>query len=105
MKHDAMMIVRMNILNRIDGIAAQRGHITLARVCEEVDGIRHLARTYGLEAVERLASTLGTALALDGHGPVVLSYLDLRRDAADCQDAGPDVVTTIQAAAALRLGA
>lgn len=105
MKYDAMLMVRTDILNRIDSLAAQRGHLSLARTCEEVDGIRHIARTYGLEPVERLASMLESALALDGHGPVVLSYLDLMRDAASCESAGPDVSSAYLAAMSLRLGA
>ena len=105
MKYDAMLMIRTDILNRIDGIAAQRGHLSLARVCEEVDGIRHLARSYGLETVERLASLLESALALDGHGPVILSYLDLMRDATGCEAVGPDVSDAYLAAMSLRMGA
>lgn len=105
MKYDAMLMIRTDILNRIDAIAAQRGHLSLSRICEEVDCIRHIARTYGLEPVERLASTLESALALDGHGPVVLSYLDMMRDAAGCEEAGPDVSVAYLAAVSLRMGA
>ncbi|CAN5431550.1 hypothetical protein BH10PSE12_BH10PSE12_37950 [soil metagenome] len=105
MKYDAMLMVRTDIVNRIDSLAAQRGHLSLARTCEEVDGIRHIARTYGLEPVERLASMLESALALDGHGPVVLSYLDLIRDAASCTAAGPDASAAYVAALSLRMGA
>lgn len=104
-KHDAMLMVRTQIINRIDSLAAQRGHISLARTCEEVDQIRHVARTYGLEPVERLASMLESALALDGHGPVVLSYLDLMRDAAGCEAAGPEASAAYLAAASVRAGA
>ncbi|HEX7783743.1 MAG TPA: hypothetical protein VF509_13115 [Sphingobium sp.] len=105
MKHDAMLMVRTDIVNRIDSLAAQRGHISLARTCEEVDGIRHIARTYGLEPVERLASMLESALALNGHGPVVLSYLDLMRDAAGCEQASPEINTAYLAAMSVRMGA
>jgi hypothetical protein len=105
MKYDAMLMVRTDIVKRIDALAAQRGHLSLARTCEEVDGIRHIARTYGLEPVERLASMLESALALDGHGPVVLSYLDLIRDAATCEQAGPDINSAYLAAMSLRMGA
>jgi hypothetical protein len=70
-----------------------------------VDRIRHLARSHGLDPVERLASMLESALAMNGHGPVVLSYLDLMRDAAGCEEVGPEVSTTYLAAASLRMGA
>lgn len=105
MKYDAMLMVRTDIVNRIDALAAQRGHLSLARTCEEVDGIRHVARTYGLDAVEKLASMLGSALALDGHGPVVLSYLDLIRDAASCGETGPNVSAAYVASMTMRMGA
>lgn len=105
MKFDGMLMVRTEILNRIDGLAAQRGHLSVPRICDEVDRIRHLARSHGLDPVERLASMLESALAMNGHGPVVLSYLDLMRDAAGCEEVGPEVSTTYLAAASLRMGA
>jgi hypothetical protein len=104
MKHDAMLVVRSGLRNRIDGIAAQQGHISLSRICEEIDIIRHDARTYGLEPVERLASTLESALALNGFGPVILSYLDLMRDAVECDDNSPEASTAYLAALSLRMG-
>lgn len=103
MKYDALLMVRTDILNRIDALAAQRGHLSVARICEEVDQIRHIARAYGLVPVERLASTLESALATGGHGPTVLSYLDLMRDAAGCVEVGPEVNTAYLAAASVRL--
>ncbi len=105
MKYDAMLMIRTDILNRIDGIAAQRGHLSLARICEEIDQIRHIARSHGLEPVERIASMLESAIALDGHGPVILSYLDMMRDAAGCEDVGPEVSAAYLAVLSLRMGA
>lgn len=105
MKHDAMLMIRADVVNRIDALAAQRGHIRLSTMCEEVDHIRHIARSYGMEPLERLASMLESALALDGHGPIILSYLDMMRDAAECQDIGPQVSNTYMAAISLRVGA
>lgn len=104
MKHDAMMVVRSGLRNRIDAIAAQQGHISLSRICEEIDIIRHDARVYGLAPVERLASTLESALAVGGLGPVILSYLDLMRDAVECEDATPEASTAYLAALSLRMG-
>jgi len=105
MRHDAMLMIRTDLLNRIDAIAAQTGHVTLARLAQEVDHIRHVARAYGLEPLERLASTLETALAFDGHSAVILSYLDLMRDAAGCEEVGPEVSAAYLAALSLRVGA
>lgn len=99
-----MLLVRADIVSRIDSLAAQRGHANLVRTCDELDGIRHIARNYGLEAVERLASMLGSALALDGVGPVVLTYLDLMRDAAASETNDADVSDACIGLARLRTG-
>ena len=100
MKYDATLAVRTDIVNRIDGLAAERGHLSFSRICEEIDRIRYTARNFGMDEVERLAAILETALALDGHGPVVLSYLDLMRDAASampCDIVVPHPTATIRA--------
>ncbi len=104
MRHEAMTIVRSGLRQRIDAIAAQQGHISLSRICEQIDMIRHDARAYGLEPVARLASTLETTLATDGLGPVILSYLDLMRDAVECEDNGPETISAYLAALSARLG-
>lgn len=104
MQHDAMTIVRSGLRSRIDAIAAGRGHITLSRICEEIDTIRHDARVHGLEPLERLASTLESALARHGMGPVILSYLDLMRDAVECEDSSPEASAAFLAALSLRMG-
>jgi hypothetical protein len=81
-KHDATRAIRLDLMRRIDGLAAQRGHVSVPRIRDEVDQIRHIARSFHIDALEGLAGTLQTVLTLYGHGPVVLSYLDLMRDAA-----------------------
>lgn len=68
-------------MRRIDGLAGQRGHLSVPRIHDEVDQIRHIARAFHFDSVESLAGTLQTALSLHGLGLVVLSYLDLMRDA------------------------
>lgn len=105
MPHDALLIVRSDLVRRIDDIATASGRISLAGLCEQIDAIRRTARIHGLEGVERLASLLETAIAYNGHGPVVLSYLDLMRDAAECAAHGPEACTTYAAAMSLRMGA
>src|SRR3546814_8230300 len=72
MNRDAMIMVRSGLLDRIDAIAAQSGSLKLAQLCEQVDVIRHIARVHDLRPVEQFASTLESALALDGHGAMVL---------------------------------
>ncbi|MEQ6335535.1 hypothetical protein [Sphingobium sp. MK2] len=81
MRHDPMLAILADLMRRVDGIASERGHVSVVRLHDEVDQIRHIARAFHLDEVEGLAGTLESALSLHGLGPVVLSYLDLMRDA------------------------
>ena len=81
MRHDPMLARLADLMRRVDGIASERGHVSVVRLHDEVDQIRHIARAFHLDEVEGLAGTLESALSLHGLGPVVLSYLDLMRDA------------------------
>ena len=89
MRHDPMLAILADMLRRVDGLAGQRGQVSLLRMSDEVDQIRHVARAYHIDSVEGLADTLQSALSLQGTGPVILSYLDLMRDAiaAEMDDA------------------
>lgn len=81
MRQDSRLVVRADLIRRIDGLAGQRGHLSVPRIHDEVDQIRHIARAFHFDTVESLAGTLQSALSLHGLGLVVLSYLDLMRDA------------------------
>ena len=89
MRHDPMLAILADMLRRVDGLAGQRSQVSLLRMSDEVDQIRHVARAYHIDSVEGLADTLQSALSLQGTGPVILSYLDLMRDAiaAEISDA------------------
>lgn len=80
MKYDAMLAIYADLLRRVDALAAQRGHLSVPRIHDEVDQIRHIARSFHIDDVEVMAGTLESVLSLDGHGPVVLSYLDRMRE-------------------------
>ncbi len=92
MRHDPMMAILANLLERVDGLAGERGHLSVSRLRDEVDQVRHLSRAYHIDSVESLACTLESALSLQGMGPVVLSYLDLIRDAIAAEMPGADVI-------------
>jgi hypothetical protein len=81
MRHDPMLAILADLMRRVDGLASQRGHVSAPRLQDELDQIRHIARAFRLDTVETLAGTLESALSLHGLGPIVLSYLDLMRDA------------------------
>ncbi|MGE4321401.1 MAG: hypothetical protein AB7E60_00050 [Sphingobium sp.] len=80
MRHDRTLATLTDLLRRIDGLASQRGHLSGPRLNDEVDQIRHIARTANIGGVEGLALTLQSALSLHGQAPVILSYLDRMRD-------------------------
>jgi hypothetical protein len=82
MRQDATLAIRADILRRIDALAAQRGHLSVPRIHDEIDQIRHIARSFHFDAIEGLADTLQSVLSVNGHGPTILSYLDLMREAA-----------------------
>ncbi|AEG50027.1 hypothetical protein Sphch_2366 [Sphingobium chlorophenolicum L-1] len=92
MRHDPMPVILADLLCRVDGLAGERGHVSVARLRDEIDQIRHIARAFRLDTVECLASTLQSALSLQGAGPVVMSYLDLMRDAIAAEMPEADVI-------------
>lgn len=95
MRHDPMLAILADLLRRVDGLAGQRGHLSVARLRDEVDQIRHVARAFHIDSVEGLAGTLQSALSLQGMGPVVLSYLDLMRDAIGAEMPAAQVIPMV----------
>ncbi|MDI1294357.1 MAG: hypothetical protein PSY12_00430 [bacterium] len=81
MRHDPMLAILADLMRRVDGLADQRGHMSAVRLYDEIDQIRHIARAFHLDSVEGLADILQSVLSLHGLGSIVLSYLDLMRDA------------------------
>ncbi|KKW93713.1 MULTISPECIES: hypothetical protein [Sphingobium] len=81
MRHDPMLAILADLLRRVDGLAGERGHVSVPRLRDEIDQIRHVARAFHIDSVEGLAGTLQSALLLQGAGPVIMSYLDLMREA------------------------
>ncbi len=95
MRHDPMLAILADLMRRVDGLANQRGHLSVPRLHDELDQIRHIARAFRLDTVEGLAGTLESALSLHGLGPIVLSYLDLMRDAIAQDMPVTDIVAII----------
>ncbi|NML10628.1 hypothetical protein HHL08_10780 [Sphingobium sp. AR-3-1] len=95
MRHDPMLAILADLMRRVDGLANQRGHLSVPRLHDELDQIRHIARAFRLDTVEGLAGTLESALSLHGLGPIVLSYLDLMRDAIAQDMPVADIVAII----------
>ena len=102
MRHDPALIVRGQLLGRIEALQATSSTLTRRALCDQLDDIRGLARRHRFDAVERLASLLGSVVAFNGHRQVALTYLSLMRDAAQHDPAQRDSVQVYMAAAALR---
>jgi hypothetical protein len=102
MMHEAQLVVRGDLLNRIDGLHRECGTINLGPLCSQLDEIRGLARNHGFDAIERLASLLSSVIAYNGHRQVALTYLSLMRDAAESEAVDPASSNVFLAAAALR---
>ena len=101
MRQDSALIVRSQLLGRIEGLQQAYATLTLAMLCDQLDDLRGFARSNGFDAVEGLASMLESVVAYNGHRQVALTYLSLMRDAAD-HHPGPDSARVFLAAAALR---
>jgi hypothetical protein len=104
MRHDSDLIVRSDLIRRIDAIIDAQGREGAAALCERVDAVRRLACIHALDTVERLASLLESALAYHGHGRIVSAYLEMIRDAVGSEDQGPEVYAAYAAALSLRVG-
>lgn len=102
MKHDPLLMVRSDLLNRIELLQRECAVLTLARLCDQLDEIRGIARRYGMEPIERLASLLGSVVAYNGHRQIAITYLSLMHDAAEGESSDPHTVDVFLAAAALR---
>jgi hypothetical protein len=102
MKHDASLVIRGDMLRRIESLHHDCGSLALEPLCDRLDEIRAFARRGGFDAVERLASLLASTVAYNGHRQVALTYLGLMRDAAEGESADPGASTIFLAAAALR---
>jgi hypothetical protein len=55
MKHDAALVIRGDLLRRIEGLHRDCGMLSLTALCDRLEDIRGIARRHGFESVERLA--------------------------------------------------
>lgn len=96
------MMVRGQLLGRIDALQEASATQSVARLCEQLEDLRGFARHHDFSAVEGLASLLESVVAFNGHRQVALTYLSLMRDAAQSDPGCADSPRVYLAAAALR---
>lgn len=95
--------VRGQLCDRIDRIASELPHLSVARLAHEVDDMRRIAAQNGLCAVEDLARGLENALAGSNGAVIALPFLEGMRDAAECGMIDPSASRTMLAAINQRL--
>jgi hypothetical protein len=81
---DALKQVRAGLCDRIDRIAEALPHQSSTRLCENIDIVRRIAVDHGFSPVAQLARGLERTMAAGERGAMVLSYLDMMRDAVGC---------------------
>jgi hypothetical protein len=97
--HDAMMVVRADLTDRLEQLRLVAGHIGAADFERRLEGIRSTACAYGLGPVARLAEAV-----LGGGAPRAL-YFERMRDAIGCERADPAAEQAMLASVSIRLGA
>jgi hypothetical protein len=103
--HDAMMLVRAELCERLDGLQRFSRPISAGDLAGSIASIRQLAAAYGLVPVVRLAEALERAVQETGERscPMAL-YLDRLRDAIGCERSDEGASEAMIASVSIRLG-
>ena len=103
--HDAMMLVRAELCERLDSLQRFARPLSAANFAGSVRSLRQLAAVYGLTPVVRLAEALERAVAEAGEdGCPTGLYLDRLRDAIGCERSDDQASEAIIASVSVRLG-
>jgi hypothetical protein len=100
---DMVAMVRSELCDRIDRIAAEHGRVAPARLCAMVDEVRFTAAEFGLQPVVTIARALEAAVASEGRGAMTLAYLDAMRDACGCDRADSQAGVAYLASVGVRM--
>jgi hypothetical protein len=101
--HDAMMLVRADLCERLATIQAMSKRVSARDFAENVAGLRRLAAAYGLIPVVRLAEALEHAAA-DGAACPTSLYLARLQDAIGCEQMDEETGQALVASVSVRLG-
>lgn len=104
MSQDALILIRSELRERIDRIAAWAVHDSPAAMHAQVEGIRREARRHGMSEVTELAAHLAHTLTIGHPGPSLSTYVELMRDAVDCAGHHQDAGAVYMAALSNRMG-
>jgi hypothetical protein len=101
--HDAMMLVRADLCERLATIQALSKRVSARDFGENVSALRRLAAAYGLMPVVRLAEALEHAAADGTFCPTAL-YLARLQDAIGCERLDEEASQAMLASVCVRLG-
>ena len=101
--HDAMMLVRADLCERLVTIQALSKRVSARDFAENVAGLRRLAAAYGMMPVVRLAEALERA-AVEGAACPTSLYLARLQDAIGCERLDEEASQAFLASVSIRLG-
>lgn len=101
--NDAMMVVRAELCDRLDGLRAMPARASAREFTAGVESLRTLAAAYGLTPVVRLAEALGHAAGEGAACPRAL-YLARLQDAIGCVRMDEEASQAMLASVSVRLG-
>lgn len=105
-EHDAMMVVRAELCERLEQLQRLSRRQQGRNLAESVLSIRRLAAAYGLTPVVRLAEAMERAAAESGQtGCAAALYLDRLHDAIGCDSDDDQISQAMIASVSVRLGA
>jgi hypothetical protein len=104
-EHEAMMVVRAELCDRLEALRRSTGRQPTRDFTESVIGIRRLAAAYGLSPVVRLSEAFERAMRRpDAAGPCQRSlYLDRLHDAIGCERLDDQASEAMIASVSVRL--
>lgn len=101
--HDAMMLVRADLCERLATIQALSRRVSARDFAENVHALGRLAAAYGLTPVVRLADALERAAAEGAACPTAL-YLSRLQDAIGCERLDEEASQALLASVCVHLG-
>jgi hypothetical protein len=100
---DALMIVRAQMIDRIDVLARAAGRVRSEQLMTQIDDIRSHARDCGMTVLAGLADQLQRGMG-GARGSVTISaYVDAMRDAVRCDNADATMMASLHASVGQRL--
>lgn len=99
----ALTMVQTKLCQQLDALLGSLPHLRLEQFLGELDSIRRIATDYSLEPVRLLAGNLEARLAHGQQLQVVMSCMELMREAASCGRTDRSTAEAFAAAVSLRL--